>query len=481
MIGRCLIVGTRHAVPTLDVSTALERAGFEVHVEEWPGPVRRGLFDWAIDLAGRRLNAEVFQYGVWWLETEHGGRWPAGSAGTAEIADAVPLTGLRLNARGGLFGQHPKVVRDAWIRTDPYSPVRQRYRVDRLACELIERAALDLQSGTVTPLEDAEPAPRPHRLSYAQTRRLPFQKWRGWAAAQVDDTFLSDHWTVGVVNAPVHRFLDPDFRPTVDWLEQPSREVFEADPHIVLRDDGAWDVYAEAFDYRVGVGTIVARRFENGTWGPSRPVLSAEHHLSYPHVFEAGARRFATYECAESGRINLCSVDRAGGWTPGEPMLDFPGLDPTVFAHEGRWWLFATDGTRTKVDVLHAWYSESPTGPWTPHARNPIKVDVRSSRPAGALFRHEGNLYRPAQDGTSGYGSAIGICRVDELTPDTFSETRVATVPPFAQRPDGIHTLNGVGEMSVVDGKRRIVVPSTIDMRVQQKLEVLRGLFGGIH
>jgi transcriptional regulator GlxA family with amidase domain len=37
-------------------------------------------------------------------------------------------------------------------------------------------------------------------------------------------------------------------------------------------------------------------------------------------------------------------------------------------------------------DELSLFYAESPLGPWTPHPRNPVKSDVRGSRPAGGLF-----------------------------------------------------------------------------------------------
>ncbi len=49
-------------------------------------------------------------------------------------------------------------------------------------------------------------------------------------------------------------------------------------------------------------------------------------------------------------------------------------------------------------------------GPWEPHRRNPVKCDVRGSRPAGTPFVHGGELYRPAQDGSKRYGKASSRC-----------------------------------------------------------------------
>ena len=61
-----------------------------------------------------------------------------------------------------------------------------------------------------------------------------------------------------------------------------------------------------------------------------------------------------------------------------------------------------------------------PLGPWKPHKRNPVKSDVRNSRPAGRLFYWNGDLYRPAQDSSQRYGYAMSINRVLRLTPDEF-------------------------------------------------------------
>ena len=91
-----------------------------------------------------------------------------------------------------------------------------------------------------------------------------------------------------------------------------------------------------------------------------------------------------------------------------------------------------------------------------PHALNPVKTDVRSSRPAGTPFVHKGELFRPAQDGSESYGGGVAITRIDELTPTTFSEQVVSRVSPLVSSPyrDGIHTLSAVGNRTVIDGRR---------------------------
>jgi len=89
---------------------------------------------------------------------------------------------------------------------------------------------------------------------------------------------------------------------------------------------------------------------------------------------------------------------------------------------------------------------------------NPVKTDVRSSRPAGVPFWHHGELFRPAQDCSQTYGGQIAINKIRVLTPTEFREEVVKVVTPPAEGPYqmGVHTLSAVGDFTVIDGKRRV-------------------------
>lgn len=130
-------------------------------------------------------------------------------------------------------------------------------------------------------------------------------------------------------------------------------------------------------------------------------------------------------------------------------------LDPTIFRHEDRWWLFCTDAERGPNDFLCAWYADALTGEWHPHRANPVKVDIRGARPAGPPFLCEEKLIRPAQDCSRVYGGAVTFNRILKLTPDEFFEEPVGKLMPDGQHyPAGLHTISGFGEQSIVDGAR---------------------------
>ena len=145
---------------------------------------------------------------------------------------------------------------------------------------------------------------------------------------------------------------------------------------------------------------------------------------------------------------------------PGKVLFeDLPGVDCTFFRHGGYWWMFGGDNRDQDMVKLSAWYSSSAQGPWHPHPLNPIKTDVSSARPAGPLFEHRGCLYRPAQDCSDSYGSAVVINKVVELTPNSFEEVPVQRLRPLADSryPHGLHTVCVMGNRTVIDVKRHYV------------------------
>jgi hypothetical protein len=114
------------------------------------------------------------------------------------------------------------------------------------------------------------------------------------------------------------------------------------------------------------------------------------------------------------------------------------------------------DASRGGAIDLHLWYARNLLGPYQPHECNPVKTDVRSTRPAGTPFVHEGRLYRPAQDGSRTYGGAVALCRIDRLSPTEFEETVVRVVRPNREDgyPQGLHTVSACGDCTLIDGKR---------------------------
>ncbi len=313
------------------------------------------------------------------------------------------------------------------------------------------------------------------------TRFLATQAVR-FAASQASALLFADQWDVGVVDAPIHRFLDPGFRPAVEWLRLDDPPgVYAADPFGFDPGDGMGArVLYERYDNATRSGEIWHAPLDRPagaapTGAPACPAgLPIDAHASYPYVLCTGNRTFCVPQVA--GEPVRLYEWRAGSWHLGPTLVGEVVLDPTIVEWNDRWWLFATRPGRDSLTKLHVWWAPSLTGPWTSHPLNPVKTDVRSARPAGTPFVHEGRLYRPAQDCTTGYGAAVALCAVEQLDEAGFTErvVNVVRADPSWPRPLGVHTLSAVGERTLLDARSRTISRHETAAELNARLARLR-------
>jgi len=283
-------------------------------------------------------------------------------------------------------------------------------------------------------------------------------RWRS-QLRRMRSQWLSESWMIGVVDAPIERVFDSTFAERIRWLGGRDAARYRADPFGLPGDYRL--LYCETYDYRDGVGRLEMLRLDaDGTIaqaypaGPQRP-----GHVSYPYVFEHDGRVYAIPETAERRCCELYEIDAHGQWRFVAVLLDDVAVaDASLFVWEGRFWLAYTDLSWGAFDNLCLSYADQLRGPWRRHARHPVKLDHRSSRPAGTPFFHDGALYRPAQDCGSGYGEAVALNRVRLCTPQRYREDVVGQCrpDPRGRNPHGLHTVSAWGGRTLVDGKRYV-------------------------
>lgn len=402
---------------------------------------------------------DAARFGVWSFHHGDEAHYRGGPPAFWEIYGGDPLTGAvlqRLTDRldGGV------ILHKGHFRTISSSYAANLDGVKLGSADWAARVARDLLNGR-TEIADGPPSPSEAPLYRAPTnvQALVFcgRLLRNYVAAQLRNLFRADEWAVGVVDAPAARFIEPSFRPRVRWISPAHRGGFLADPFPV-RHRGELFVLAEAFDRDSERGRIVGFPAD-GPRVEDAPVevLEFPYHASYPCTFEHDGAHYCVPETADASEVALFrAAEPPYGWERIATLLTgVDCVDPTVFRHGGRWWLLAGIRSEGSNGKLYGWHAEELEGPWLPHALNPLKTDVRSARPAGTPFLVDGVLYRPAQDGSRGYGGAVVINRVTELTPERFEEEQVSRVEPLdGQFPAGIHTLSQAGDRTLVDGKR---------------------------
>lgn len=265
---------------------------------------------------------------------------------------------------------------------------------------------------------------------------------------------------MGVVAAPAHELVHGLAHDRVRWLEAPAG-AFLADPMTLTDGEAGGTLLAELYWHRERRGKIVALDVN-----APEPVVVLERawHLSYPFLFEHEGQTYCLPEMWEARRVQLFRAEPfPSRWIDGPILLDdFAGVDATLHHDGERFWLFCADRDDSPEAKLWLFHSRDLERGWQPHPWNPIRCDLRGSRPAGPLFTDGATLWRPAQDCTTTYGGAVVINRVLELTPTRYREEAVTRLEPdrAGPYPDGLHTFCAAGPMTLIDGKRHFVAPS---------------------
>lgn len=237
------------------------------------------------------------------------------------------------------------------------------------------------------------------------------------------------------------------------WIESPPGR-FYADPFMMEEDGRLW-VFFEDFDYAANRGRIsCAELVSDGAFEPVS-VLERPYHLSYPCVFREGNNIYMIPESCENGTVELYQCTRfPDRWALERTLLELPAVDSTVWIDDGIFWLFVTlQEPRGQGIQLWLFSASAVAGEWTPHSANPISTDIRRSRGAGAIFRHNGKLFRPSQDCSGHYGRRFTLNEIVALDGDRYEERPYVTVDPiWAPALVGTHTYSHIGQVEVIDG-----------------------------
>jgi hypothetical protein len=397
------------------------------------------------------------------------GVWGLSHDGTCALAAArAAVLERRPTVRSALhtLGPSPVVLYESVTGTDHVSPNRA---VDRLLWKCISFAARALRAR----LEAlAEPSPRPLGPPLAWERTTSTNSLRVLSRVP------------GHVLRYVRLRLSERRHPLVWVLLTGRREglaairdvrrlppqpgTFWADPFLFERD-GRTYVFFEEYPFASRKGHISVLTIDtDGQTSEAQVVLERPYHLSYPFIFEHAGELFMLPETAANRTIELYRcVAFPNHWTPhATVMRDVHAVDSTLVEHDGRWWMFtniAPYAGSSNYDELFIFHAESPVSErWTPHTRNPVVSHVGFARPAGALFREQGDLIRPSQDCTGEYGRAIRLNRVEVLTPDDYREVHLSTIEPDWD-PDIVatHSFSCNERLVMLDGKQRRVTPTT--------------------
>lgn len=384
----------------------------------------------------------IARCGVW--------RWRVD--GESEVMSGEPLSVSALSVRLAA-GAVPRLAYQSWSRTYPLSAARNRRELLEKAAEFPLRALRELQRSGREWLEQCEVDRCRTPISGSVLPVAGRIVQRGIQKATGLDT-----WSLAFRFGP-SREVPADLM-GFTRIPSPAGATW-ADP-FALHKDGRYYVFFEEIPRGAAKGHISMLEVKpDGAWSAPVRVLECDYHLSYPFLLEHEGALLMVPETAQARRVEAWRcVEFPSRWRRERVLIDGVRLVDATLARSGeRWWMLANGAAgegRIFDDELHIFHAAAPFSEWRAHSRNPVKSDVRSARPAGALFWRNGALHRPAQVCSPLYGAGLSINRVLRLTPDDYAERETQRIVPAGKGGLlGLHTFNRAGDLTVVDAFTR--------------------------
>jgi hypothetical protein len=252
-------------------------------------------------------------------------------------------------------------------------------------------------------------------------------------------------------------FINEDLISSVP-LDMPADE-FWADPFLFKHKNNTY-VFFENYSYRSKKGKISCGLLDGTDLINIVDVLEFDYHLSFPYIFEEAGEIFLMPETSENERLEIYrAIEFPRTWElystafEGERVADaFFHTDDTK-----QKWLFLNKqvaSTSPMNSELYIYRIDSiKLESIEAHSQNPVIIDARVARNGGAIFKHEGELYRPSQRNTDAiYGRALNINKIEKLTINEYSETTERVVrPDFDKKLMAMHHIHQLGDTYVFD------------------------------
>lgn len=277
-------------------------------------------------------------------------------------------------------------------------------------------------------------------------------------------------WGIGVARIDIKNIIrEKKNNLEVSWLPMSSKTRSVADPFIFTAPGGAINILYEDFsmtdDSKYGTLRLVKLN-EQLNIISDKEIMNVQSHLSYPFVFKENGKTYIIPESRKQNKVSCYEYDFKTDSLVNEKVIvnNQPLLDSTIIKYNDKYWLFCTFGDhKFEHSKLYIHYADSLSGTWQSHQGNPVKYNLKGSRPGGAIIEVDGQLYRPAQNCKDYYGQSLIINKITELTETSFKEEEYFELLPQKQCRfnRGIHTINAADGVVVIDGIRMIFDPIT--------------------
>lgn len=235
-----------------------------------------------------------------------------------------------------------------------------------------------------------------------------------------------------------------------------SWRYWRADPFVFDFNDKTY-LFAELYDriLRRGViGCVELSEYGCGKW---HIALKEPFHLSYPNVFEHDGNIYMIPESYVANEIRLYkAAEFPYKWEYISSLSNVCAVDSTLIEDNGEQYLM-TQIIDEKTEKLAVFKADKKLRLSDMFVVSGIQKE--NFRPAGKAFCNNSELFRPSQDCTESYGSALNIAKITKLSDHEFEEHIIKKIYPNQIHTDtdqkyyGIHTYNFSDRFEVIDLK----------------------------
>jgi hypothetical protein len=241
--------------------------------------------------------------------------------------------------------------------------------------------------------------------------------------------------------------------------EKLPRGEFWADPFLFNYKDISY-VFFENYSYKTKRGKISCGKIVDYKIVDVVDVLVRDYHLSFPFIFAEEGAIYLMPETNENNRLEIYKcVDFPCQWEIYSTAFEGEMVADAVLHtdKDKQRWLFINKGIETSNTLqneLYIYKIESlKLKNLQPHKQNPVLIDSRTARNAGAIFEFENQLYRPSQRNIEGiYGRALNINKIEKLTINEYVESiEVIVHPHFHKGLMSMHHMHQLNGLFVID------------------------------
>lgn len=259
---------------------------------------------------------------------------------------------------------------------------------------------------------------------------------------------IRSRWELGLVRGGLDGVFS-DSRLEVDWIKNPFRDRWFADPFILEVTEQYVFILAEEYEFKTMKGRIAKLSVNRKTLTIDSFVILLElpTHLSFPSILRKEGHVYVYPESCYSGRLDLYEyVKEKDKLEFVQTICDEAIWDSVIVNLKGRPQLFTARHNDYNLDV-YDWDSTKSLFTFS----YSIPSEDKSSRMAGQLFDYHGKIYMPSQYCERYYGGGVMIKEVLVNANEYLFKPIKILESSHPKRKIKLHTLNEYKGVVVID------------------------------